>query len=112
MLRGGVTHVTNGHISNVGPCWFFPAATSVVFDLGDEEGGMLDEVYHGTWFNEYRRLESIKAHAALGVGWSTAANPCPTSPAGLHAVRGLRGNLPRGAVTVPKRLDLPGSRLS
>ncbi|WP_405849067.1 hypothetical protein [Streptomyces sp. NBC_01518] len=29
----------DGHISNVGPCWFFPAATSVVFDLDDETGG-------------------------------------------------------------------------
>ncbi|MFE3941697.1 hypothetical protein ACFXPV_07450 [Streptomyces sp. NPDC059118] len=56
----------DGHISNVGPCWFFPAATSVVFGLEDSVGAMLDEVYHGTWFNEHRRIESIKAHAALG----------------------------------------------
>ncbi|GIH72830.1 hypothetical protein [Sphaerimonospora thailandensis] len=72
MLREAATFMAlnkvelDGHISNVGPCWFFPAATSVVFDLDEEEGGMLDEVYHGTWFNEYRRIESIKAHAALG----------------------------------------------
>src|SRR5579859_1253184 len=38
----------DGTISNVGPCWFFPAATSVVFDLDDERGAMLDEVYHST----------------------------------------------------------------
>lgn len=56
----------DGTISNVGPCWFFPAATSVVFDLDEATGGMLDEVYHSTWFNESRRVESIKAHAALG----------------------------------------------
>ncbi|TDC22866.1 hypothetical protein E1265_14440 [Streptomyces sp. 8K308] len=56
----------DGAISNVGPCWFFPAATSVVFDLDEVTGGMLDEVYHSTWFNESRRVESIKAHAALG----------------------------------------------
>jgi hypothetical protein len=56
----------DGTISNVGPCWFFPAATSVVFDLDDERGEMLDEVYHSTWFNESRRIESVKAHAALG----------------------------------------------
>jgi hypothetical protein len=56
----------DGTISNVGPCWFFPAATSVVFDLDEEQGGMLDEVYHSTWFNESRRLESVKAHTALG----------------------------------------------
>jgi hypothetical protein len=24
------------------------------------------EVYHSTWFNESRRIESVKAHAALG----------------------------------------------
>ncbi|MGH3480445.1 MAG: hypothetical protein ACRDSI_11640 [Pseudonocardiaceae bacterium] len=56
----------DGTISNIGPCWFFPAATSVVFDLDDATGAMLDEVYHATWFNESRRVESIKAHAALG----------------------------------------------
>jgi hypothetical protein len=56
----------DGTISNIGPCWFFPAATSVVFDLDDATGAMLDEVYHSTWFNEARRVESIKAHAALG----------------------------------------------
>ncbi|MGH8900068.1 MAG: hypothetical protein ACRDZ4_24310 [Egibacteraceae bacterium] len=56
----------DGSISAIGPCWFFPAATSVVFDLDDTTGAMLDEVYHSTWFNESRRVESIKAHAALG----------------------------------------------
>lgn len=56
----------DGTISNVGPCWFFPAATSVVFDLDHDQGEMLDEVYHSTWFNESRRIESVKAHAALG----------------------------------------------
>jgi hypothetical protein len=56
----------NGSIANVGPCWFFSAATGVVFDLDEDAGQQLDEVYHGTWFNETRRIESIKAHAALG----------------------------------------------
>lgn len=56
----------NGTISNVGPCWFFPAATSVVFDLDETRGEMLDEVYHSTWFNESRRIESVRAHTALG----------------------------------------------
>jgi hypothetical protein len=56
----------DGSISNVGPCWFFPAATGVVFDLDDEAGQALDEVYHSTWFNESRRVESVLAHAALG----------------------------------------------
>jgi hypothetical protein len=56
----------DGSISTIGLRWFFPAATSVVFDLDDRTGGMLDEVYHGTWFTEHRRIESIKAHVALG----------------------------------------------
>jgi hypothetical protein len=56
----------DGSISNVGPCWFFPAATGVVFDLDDAAGSVLDEVYHSTWFNESRRVESVLAHTALG----------------------------------------------
>lgn len=34
--------------------------------LDEKHGGLLDEVYHSTWFNESRRLESVKAHTALG----------------------------------------------
>lgn len=56
----------NGSISNVGPAWFFPVASRVVFDLDEEQAAQLDELYHGTFFNEPRRLESVKAHAALG----------------------------------------------
>lgn len=56
----------DGHIANVGPCWFFPAACRVVYDLTETEGQALDELYHGTFFNEYRRRESLLAHAALG----------------------------------------------
>ncbi|MFF0741556.1 hypothetical protein ACFYVL_14265 [Streptomyces sp. NPDC004111] len=56
----------DGHLSNVGPCWFFPVATSVVFGFTEEEGKRVDELYHGGWFNEVRRRESVLAHAALG----------------------------------------------
>jgi hypothetical protein len=56
----------DGHISNVGPCWFFPAAVRVVYDLTEAAGEHVDELYHGTFFNEYRRRESVLAHAALG----------------------------------------------
>jgi hypothetical protein len=56
----------DGHISNISPAWFFGAAIPVVFDLDDRAGQILDEAYHGTWFNEPRRIESVKAHAALG----------------------------------------------
>ncbi|MFD4480423.1 hypothetical protein ACFWPU_30510 [Streptomyces sp. NPDC058471] len=56
----------DGHLSNVGPCWFFPVATSVVFGFDEAEGKRVDELYHGGWFNETRRRESVLAHAALG----------------------------------------------
>jgi hypothetical protein len=55
-----------GDIANIGPAWFFNSTTRAVFDLGDAEGDMLDEVYHGGWFNETRRLELVRAHTALG----------------------------------------------
>jgi hypothetical protein len=77
----------DGHISNIGPCWFFPAATSV-FDLDDETGGMLDEVYHGGWFNEHRRIESIKAHAALGGRLVHGCQSVPDQSGGVVAPYG------------------------
>ncbi len=55
-----------GHISVAGPAWMFPATSCVVFDLDEAAAGLLDELYHGTFFNEPRRIESVKAHAALG----------------------------------------------
>ncbi|MBT2478412.1 hypothetical protein [Streptomyces sp. ISL-94] len=78
----------DGHISNVGPCWFFPAATSVVFDLDDEMGGMLDEVYHGGWLAERRRIESIKAHAALGGRLVHGCQSVPDQSGGVVAPYG------------------------
>ena len=78
----------DGHISNVGPCWFFPAATSVVFDLDEAMGGMLDEVYHGGWFNEHRRIESIKAHAALGGRLVHGCQSVPDQSGGVVAPYG------------------------
>ncbi|MER7997477.1 hypothetical protein [Streptomyces sp. NPDC095613] len=78
----------DGHISNVGPCWFFPAATSVVFDLDDEVGGMLDEVYHGGWFNEHRRIESVKVHAALGGRLVHGCQSVPDQSGGVVAPYG------------------------
>lgn len=55
-----------GHISVIGPAWFFPVAAQVVYGLSDSEAEALDELYHGGFFNESRRVESVKAHAALG----------------------------------------------
>ncbi|MEV0975183.1 hypothetical protein [Microtetraspora glauca] len=52
-------------------------ATGVVFDLDEGEAGILDEVFHGTWFKGDRRIESIKAHAALG---GRLVHGCPSVP--------------------------------
>ncbi|MDT3440977.1 hypothetical protein [Pseudofrankia sp. BMG5.37] len=56
----------SGEITDIGPCWFFPATARVVFDLDEAEGDRIDGLYHGGFFNEYRRRDAIKAHAALG----------------------------------------------
>lgn len=94
MLREAATFMAlnkvelDGHISNIGPCWFFPAATSVVFHLDEETGGMLDEVYHGGWFNEHRRIESIKAHAALGGRLVHGCQSVPDQSGGVVASYG------------------------
>lgn len=56
----------DGHLSNVGPAWFFGQMAKSVFDLSFEQTVVVDELYHGTFFNEERRVESIKAHASLG----------------------------------------------
>jgi hypothetical protein len=56
----------DGRISTIGPAWFFPATSRVVYELDTEQSEVLDDLYHGTFFNEYRRIESVKAHAALG----------------------------------------------
>jgi hypothetical protein len=101
----------DGHISNVGPCWFFPAATSVVFDLDDEMGGTLDEVYHGGWFNEHRRIESIKAHAALGGRLVHGCQSVPDQSGGVVAtLRCVDDRLPRRPRGLQVRLDRAGLR--
>ena len=56
----------DGTIRNVGPAWFFPVAAQVVFDLTEDETLQVDELYHGGFFHEGRRINSIKAHTALG----------------------------------------------
>lgn len=94
MLRQAATFMAlnkvelDGRISNVGPCWFFPAATGVVFDLGEEDGQMLDEVYHGGWFNEHRRIEGIKAHTALGGRLVHGCQSVPDQSGGVVAAYG------------------------
>ncbi|MGI5206171.1 hypothetical protein ACQEU6_31945 [Spirillospora sp. CA-108201] len=56
----------NGRISNVGPAWMFPIACKVIYGLDHDEAQLVDELYHGTWFDEARRVEATKANAALG----------------------------------------------
>jgi hypothetical protein len=56
----------SGEITNVGPAWFFADVAQVVFGLDDSDCTRLDDLYHGGFFNEPRRVESVRAHAALG----------------------------------------------
>jgi hypothetical protein len=56
----------DGHLANVSPAWFFPVCAQQVFGLDGAEADMIDELYHGTFFDESRRVESVRAHAALG----------------------------------------------
>lgn len=56
----------DGKARNVGPAWFFPVCTQKVFDLSDEESVEVDELYHGGFFTESRRIDGVKAHCALG----------------------------------------------
>lgn len=56
----------NGELSVVSPAWFFPVCSKKVFGLDEPAAAMIDELYHGTFFNEKRRVESVLAHAALG----------------------------------------------
>lgn len=58
--------------------------------LDDATGAMLDEVYHSTWFNEYRRVESIKAHAALGGRLVHGCQSVPNQSGGACVPYGAR----------------------
>jgi hypothetical protein len=59
-----------------------------VFDLSDEQGQLLDEVYHGGRFNEYRRIEGIKAHTALGGRLVHGCQSKPDQTGGVVAAYG------------------------
>lgn len=56
----------DGRARNVGPAWFLPACSQKVYDLSQKESEFIDELYHGTFFTEARRVDSVKAHTALG----------------------------------------------
>ncbi|KJE21371.1 putative aminoglycoside phosphotransferase [Frankia torreyi] len=78
-------------ISDIGPAWFFPTTARVVFDLDADDAERIDALYRGGFFNEYRRLTTVKAHAALG---GRFVHGCQSSP-----------NMSGGAV-VPYGVDL------
>lgn len=67
----------DGEIPQVGPAWMIAAVAAVVYDLDEATAETLDELYHGTWFNEGRRIESVLAHAALG---GRLVHGCQSSP--------------------------------
>ena len=67
----------DGRISVVGPAWFFGDTARVVYDLDEPTVQALDEVFHGGLFNENRRIESTKAHTALG---GRLVHGCQSSP--------------------------------
>ena len=78
-----------GEITNVGPAWFFADVARVVFGLGEAECMALDELYHGGFFNETRRVESVKAHAALGGRLVHGCQSSPNMSGGVVAPYGL-----------------------
>lgn len=77
-----------GEITNVGPAWFFADTAQVVFDLDDDECTRLDDLYHGGFFNEPRRVESVRAHAALGGRLVHACQSAPDMSGGVVAPYG------------------------
>lgn len=79
----------DGRISVVGPAWMFPATCRVVFGLTAGEAEQLDELYHGTFFNEPRRIESVKAHAALGGRLVHGCQSAPDQSGGCVAPYGV-----------------------
>jgi hypothetical protein len=93
----------DGHISNVSPAWMLCAAARVVYDLDQATAEVLDELYHGTWFNESRRRESILAHAALGGRLVHACQGAPNQSGGCI--------VPFGTDVEVMRRELAGMRL-
>lgn len=79
----------SGEITNIGPAWFFADVARVVFGLDEAKAMVLDELYHGGFFNETRRVESIKAHAALGGRLVHGCQSSPNMSGGVVAPYGL-----------------------
>lgn len=58
------------------------ATAAAVYGLDEPTAETLDELYHGTWFNESRRIESVLAHAALGGRLVHGCQPSPNQSGG------------------------------
>jgi hypothetical protein len=69
----------NGIIKNIGPAWFFADCAQQVYGLSDQTACELDDLYHGSFFNEWRRIDATKAHTALG---GRLIHCCGTSTSG------------------------------
>jgi hypothetical protein len=83
---------TGGVISNVGPAWLLLDICSVVYGFGEVEVGLVEALYGAMWLDESRRVDAIKASAALG---GRPLHACQ-SPAGMHG----------GSVVVPYGMDM------
>lgn len=65
------------------------AAAVVAFDFSDAEAEQLGELYHGLWFNEPRRTESVLAHAAFGGPLAHGSQSRPNMSGGAVVPYGL-----------------------
>ncbi|MBB5109633.1 hypothetical protein FHS40_008763 [Streptomyces spectabilis] len=71
----------DGRLSNVGPCWFFPVATSVVFGFTQDEGKKVDELYHGAGSPRAGGANPSSRTPRPAAVWCTGARQPPTWPA-------------------------------
>jgi hypothetical protein len=55
-----------GAIIDVNPAWRFGIAAKVGHGLTTADAETVNDLYHGGWFNEPRRIEQVLPHAALG----------------------------------------------
>jgi hypothetical protein len=54
-----------GHITNIGPAWYFAQTARKVYGLTNREEIRVDELFHGGFFNGLRQRDQVKAHTAL-----------------------------------------------
>ncbi len=98
----------DGHISNVGPCWFFPAATSVVFDLDETWAGCSTRSTTAAGSTSTAASSPSRPTPPSADVWCTAASPCRTSPAASS--RPTVPRWPTSAMTWPPSRPAGSSR--